>query len=399
MTRRLYYDNAYLTEFDAYVTTCNRCEGGYQVTLDQSAFYPTSGGQPYDLGTLGSARILDVEVDEAGDVLHKVGEPLAVGSLVHGSIQWARRFDHMCQHCADHMIAGVLHRLFHAVTIGLHISADISTIDVSFPDGRTALSEDEISTVEDIINAQIREDLPVHCFFPTEEELSRLPLRKEPTVKTHIRVVGIGHENDIVEMVACGGTHPSTTGQIGLIKIIDTAPARGKMRISFLAGERAYNNYRSTYNNVHAAAALFSTRPEELSRCIKKLQESFADKERRISLLQKELRAVRLPELLALALPVSGDAKLIKAVLPENTENLRELASELVAQENIIVLLANENGDLVFARSKNVSRHMGQLLSDSARKTGGKGGGRPDFAQGKGSAQTLEIAYAELIEK
>ena len=133
------------------------------------------------------------------------------------------------------MIASALWRLLGGVTIGLHISHDVSTIDVAMPEGVTRISPEDIRRVEDDVNARIQRDVPVRCWFPEPEELKALPLRKPPTVSEHVRVVAIGED----EMVACGGTHPSTAGQIGLVKILGVAPARGKMRVSFLAGMRA----------------------------------------------------------------------------------------------------------------------------------------------------------------
>ena len=219
MTERLYYDDAYLTEFDAAVECCREGESGWLVRLDRSAFYPTSGGQPYDTGTLNGARVTDVRV--------------------HGTIDWPRRFDHMQQHAADHMIAGRLWSRFGGVTIGLHESDEVSTIDVQMPDGRTHLTDEEIRAVERDVNERIQRDVPIRCWFPSAEELKILPLRKKPTVSEHVRVVAIGDD----EMVACGGTHPSTAGQIGLVKIVSVAPARGKMRVGFVAGMRALNDY------------------------------------------------------------------------------------------------------------------------------------------------------------
>jgi len=209
MTERLYYDNAYLTEFDGTVLECRENGANWDVLLDRSAFYPTSGGQPYDTGVLGGAKVLDVNVD-GGDVWHTVDAPLTVGQTVHGCIDWARRFDHMQQHAGDHMIAGALHRLMQGVTIGLHISEAVSTIDVAMPEGVTRISDEDVRRIEADVNDHIQRDVPIRCWFPDEAELAALPLRKKPTVDEHVRIVAIGDD----EMVACGGTHPATAGQL-----------------------------------------------------------------------------------------------------------------------------------------------------------------------------------------
>ena len=200
MTHRLYYDQTYLRAFDAQVLEVRREEARALIRLDQSAFYPTSGGQPYDTGTLGGEAIRDVFVDEAGEVWHAVRPetPLRAGDSVHGEIDWARRFDHMQQHGGEHLLAGMVYRQLCGTTIGLHLGAEDSTIDVTLPDGRTHLTDSELAALEDEVNLHIQEDLPIRCWFPSPEELARLPLRKAPTVTEHVRVVAMGE----VEMVA-----------------------------------------------------------------------------------------------------------------------------------------------------------------------------------------------------
>jgi len=164
MTERLYYDNAYLMEFDAQVLDCQPNGDRFDVLLNRSAFYPTSGGQPYDTGALGEARVIDVNVIN-GDVWHTVTAPLAVGETVRGRIDWARRFDHMQQHAGDHMIAGALHRLMGGVTIGLHVSDEISTIDVAMPEGVTRISDEDIRRIELDVNDHIQRDVPIRCWL------------------------------------------------------------------------------------------------------------------------------------------------------------------------------------------------------------------------------------------
>ncbi|MBQ7455112.1 MAG: alanyl-tRNA editing protein, partial [Clostridia bacterium] len=215
-TERLYYDDAYLTEFDARVVSV-RADGW--AALDRSAFYPTSGGQPYDTGVLergaDAFRVTDVSVQDSV-VWHRVGEGLREGDRVHGVIDWARRFEHMQQHAADHMLAGAAWELYGGVTIGLHLGQTDATIDMELPGGRTRLTQEEADTLEALVNARVQRDDPIRCWFPSAEELETLPLRKRPTVSEHVRVVAMGD----YEMVACGGTHPATTGQIGPVKIV-----------------------------------------------------------------------------------------------------------------------------------------------------------------------------------
>lgn len=396
MTLRLYYDDAYLTEFDARVVSCTPMGDGFDVRLDRSAFYPTSGGQPFDTGSIDSARVLDVQVVD-GDVLHLTDRALPVGAQVHGKIDWPRRFDHMQQHAADHMIAGTIWRMLGGVTIGLHESDEVSTIDIAMPGGRTHLTADEIARVESHVNDQIQRDVPIRCWFPSPEELETLPLRKKPTVSEHIRVVAIGDE----EMVACGGTHPSTAGQLGLVKIVSVAPARGKLRLGFIAGGRALRDYALCYSSAHAAAELFSTRVENLESSVRALQERLHEAEGALSALREQALTRSLEEALASA-PVLGGGRVIAQFVDADAQTMRSCASALIERPGVIALLgalSGERATYVFARSKDVSLDMGALLRAAAVPLGGKGGGKPDFAQGGGPAEVLECAKKLLMEK
>ena len=396
MTERLYYDDAYLTAFDATVEACMPSEGGYLVRLDRSAFYPTSGGQPFDTGTLNCARVTDVNVDDAGEVWHTVDVPLDVGVTVHGEIDWPRRFDHMQQHAGDHMIASALWRLLGGVTIGLHISHDASTIDVAMPEGVTRISPEDIRRVEDDVNARVQRDVPVRCWFPEPEELQSLPLRKPPTVAEHVRIVAIGED----EMVACGGTHPATAGQLGLVKILGVAPARGKMRVSFLAGRRALEDYRLRYDAAAETSNLLSTGVEQMAAHVAALQAELRQAHAELSHLRRNVLVDELEGLLETAPRLPDGTAVVTRVIEGDAQLMKDAASQLIRRPGVAVLLAGTAGDgtaaLVFARSQDVDLHMGRLLGAAAKPLGGKGGGRPDFAQGGGSTEIVDAALALL---
>ncbi len=396
MTERLYYDNAYLTEFDAQVLECRANGTAYDVLLDRSAFYPTSGGQPYDTGTIGSAHVLDVNVTD-GEVWHTVDAPLAAGETVHGCIDWERRFDHMQQHAGDHMIAGALHRLMGGVTIGLHISSDVSSIDVAMPEGVTRISEADVRRIEWDVNEHIQRNVPIRCWFPPEEELQNLPLRKKPTVSEHVRIVAIGDD----EMVACGGTHPSTTGQIGLVKIVSVAPARGKMRVTFLAGRRALADYFLCRDAVRTAAEMLSSSTENLPASVAAMQEKLHAAEYELLRFKKEQLLSQAQRMTEEAQILPDGSRLIAGLVDADAALLKELASRLIEQPGVIALLGAGSGEqvtYVFGRSADVDANMGTLLRESARPLGGKGGGRPDFAQGGGCEAILEAACRMLRE-
>ena len=398
MTERLYYDDAYLTEFDATVLECAARDGAYHTRLDRSAFYPTSGGQPFDTGTLNGVAVEDVYVGADGDVWHVTRTPLDAGERAHGAIDWPRRFDHMQQHAGDHMIASALWRLLGGVTIGLHISHDVSTIDVAMPEGVTRVSHGDIRRVEDDVNERVQRDVPVRCWFPDADELRRLPLRKPPTVSEHVRVVAIGTD----EMVACGGTHPATAGQLGLVKILGVAPARGKMRVSFVAGMRALDDYRNMYDRAHEAANLLSTSTENLAAHVAALQESLHRAEMELGRLRRDAVMGELEAALVDAPKLPCGAALVARMLDGDAGLIKDAASRMIRRPGVVALLGARLGDdrasFVFACSGDVALHMGRLLADAAKPLGGKGGGRPDFAQGSGPEGMLEAAERLLTD-
>lgn len=385
ITERLYYDNAYLTEFDGEVIEIR--SNGW-AALNRSAFYPTSGGQPYDTGdwTIGERilHVTDVEV-ENGVVWHKLDGPVSVGEKAHGKIDWERRFDHMQQHAGDHMLAGAAWQLFGGVTIGLHLGRENSTIDMTLPDGRTHLTPDEITALEDTVNRRVQQDDPIRCWFPTAEELETLPARKKPTVKEHVRMVAMGD----YEMVPCGGTHPSTTGQIGPIKIISCTPSRGNMRLCFAAGMRATCLFRKAFDAAGDMAALLSadldTAPDALRRERESALIQQKDLKERLALAALHiLRSERQGNLYAGHLPFADHDTLLKA------------ASELTKEQDAIVLLSCPKADarmLVFARGNEVKLDMAALL----RASGARGGGKPDMAQGSSTDQNILKKTIELI--
>lgn len=396
MTDRLYYDQTYLTEFDASVTAVHSQGEKWAVSLDRSAFYPTSGGQPFDTGLLNDARVSDVFVDDAGEVWHIVDAPLSAGDTVHGRIDWARRFDHMQQHAGEHMIAGALWRQFRGSTIGLHLGADCSTIDATMPGGETHLTDAQIRALEDDVNGQIQRDVPIRCWFPSAGELKELPLRKPPTVHEHIRVVAIGD----CEMVACGGTHPSSAGQIALVKIIGAHPSKGKLRLSFLCGNRAVMDYRARYDVCERAAGLLSAQIGQIPDGVDRLTKQIASLERELDSLRRKGAMTHLKALADQAVTENG-YKLIAARLdPLPMDALRRLVSELIERERCVVLLSapKDGGDtLLFARSASLDADMSALLRQTVAEIGGKGGGRSDFAQGSSPCENAVQRAAAIL--
>lgn len=396
MTHRLYYDDTYLTEFDAQVLECREIDGGYETLLDCSAFYPTSGGQPYDTGTLCGARVTDVYADDYGEVWHVVDAPLNRGERVHGVIDWARRFDHMQQHAGEHMLANAAYRLLGGGTIGLHLGSEISTIDMTLPYGRTHIAADELRALEDDVNARIQRDVPIRQWFPESAELAGLPLRKPPTVNEHVRVVQIGD----VEFCACGGTHPSSAGQIGLVKIVGAHPSRGKLRLAFVCGRRAYELLRRDYELLHETGDMLSASVEDVPVLVRGLSEDVKRLARELSQARRDMLIADAERIYAEADVNSAGVRVIAQIVSADVNAARELATHLIEMGRAVAVIGADMGAnvaYVVCRSADVDCGCGAALSAAAKKSGGKGGGRPDFAQGGGPESMLEAIKKECI--
>ena len=239
MTERLYYSDSYLTEFDAIVTRVATHDGRPAVVLDRTAFYPTSVGQPFDTGRLGTARVVDVVDTEDGEILHVLEGELELSSvvvggreisIVHGTIDWARRFEHMQQHTGQHVLSAAFERVASARTESFHLGSSSSTIDLN-----RMLSAADIERAEDEANRVIWEDLAVGVRFATAEEAAALPLRKESMRTGTLRLI----EVPTFDLSSCGGTHVARTGAIGSVVVASSERFRGGTRVEFLCGVRA----------------------------------------------------------------------------------------------------------------------------------------------------------------
>ena len=392
MTERLYYEDPYLWQFDAAVTGTRPGKGAgtWEITLDRSAFYPTSGGQPFDTGRLTwngcIADVTNVEADPDGEVVHTVNREIPAGTRVRGFIDGHRRTDHMEQHGGEHMLAGAIWEKLGGTTIGLHLGKEDSTIDVSMPDGRTRLTEEEILLLEDTVNTRIRQDAPIRCWFPTEEEMKTLPLRKAPPVTEHIRIVAMGD----FEMVACGGTHPSSTGRIGMVKILSALPSKGKVRVTFVCGERALRLFQQYKRSADKAGNALSCPTEKLATAAGELKARLADAERRLNRFETEklLGLIRenengedLPGItLSVTVTAQGDARPVA-----------EAVSAYISESGKALLLC-VGERLTFARSADVDIDMNELIRRVAR-----GGGRPDMASGAGIPECAGVARKILM--
>lgn len=396
-TEKIYFTDSSILEFVATVVAVDPTEQGYKVALDRTAFYPTGGGQPNDTGTLGDARVLDVMEDDEGVIFHvlKNVATISAGQTVRGLIDRSRRLDHMQQHSGQHILSQAFVKACGAETRSFHLGAQTSSIDVELQ----SPTDDHMRAAEDIANAVIFDDRPMRVHLVNEEEASRLPLRKESAIRGNIRLI----EVEDFDWSPCGGTHAMRTGQIGLIAIKGYERVRKMARVEFVCGLRALADYRLANRAAVTVARHFSAErdssPELVARAI---QENKALKRRVHDLLELAMTA-EASQMLARATP-RGEFKIVTATFDGRApEEVRVLASKLVQSEPAVALLGTRDAGaarLVFARSSSLGQNMGELLSEACQLLGGRGGGRPDLAQGGGPAvERLDEAIGIAAEK
>ena len=392
MTERLYYSDSYLTEFDATITRVATHEGRPAVVLDRTAFYPTSGGQPFDTGRLGAAPVVDVVDADGGEILHVIDGELEPGA-VHGRIDWARRFEHMQQHTGQHVLSAAFDRAADARTESFHLGSSSSTIDLN----RT-LSPADIDRAEDEANRVIWEDLPVGVRFASAEEASSLPLRKESIRTGTLRLVEVPG----FDLSACGGTHVARTGAIGAVVVASSERFRGGTRVEFLCGVRATRAYRTLRDTVAASVRLVSVLPAELPAGIERLQAETKDNKRTLKDLHSRLAIFEGASLADRAEAFGGLRAVIAAVDGWDQNGVRALAAAIITRAGHVAALfsASTPSAAVIARAPDVTIDCGLILKELIERFGGKGGGRPDLAQGgglQGNPDEMVAATKEMI--
>ena len=394
MTDRLYYTDPYLRAFDATIARVDRRDDRLVVTLDRTAFYPASGGQPSDTGCLGPLRVVDVIDQDDGSISHVV-EPGPLnpepGGRVRGEIDWARRFDHMQQHSGQHVLSAAFDRLFGVRTLSFHLGGSVSTIDLA-----REMSPAEVAAAEAEANRIVWEDRPVAIRFADAEEAARLPLRKEPARGGMLRLI----EVDGFDLSACGGTHVARTGGIGVIAVASWERFKGGQRIAFLCGGRALAGYGTLRDAMTASVRLLSVLPEELPAAIERLQNDAKEQKRSMVVLQQDLARYHADELATdaeeIRLRSEMTCRLVARAIDADANALKGLASAIVARPGYLVVFVSTSAPVlvVIARSSDVQLSAQQLLAELIARFGGRGGGRPEMAQGGGLSASADAIIA-----
>jgi len=372
VTTRLYHDDSFLKTFRATVVAHAALRERASVVLDATAFYPEAGGQMADAGVLAGAPVRDVQVDDAGVVHHVLdGDAPAIGDAVEGVIDWPRRRVHMSLHTGQHMLSAALLEVGGAATVSARLGESGCTIDLD----RAGLTERQLADAEELVNAVIDDDAPIRAWFPEPGELAALKLRREPKVDDHVRVIAIGD----FDLSPCGGTHCARTGQVGPVRVLGVERYKGGTRVTFAAGRRAREVLGAHSTVLGELARSFTCGPTDVPTAIDKLRRDLADGKEQLRATQR-----RWAEALAAGLLV-GEGKVVAAIPGGDVEVLRAVASKLIAAGRDAVLAApNADGTAVMiARAPGSTLDCGALLKAIALACGGRGGGRPDHAEGK----------------
>ncbi len=372
-TERLYFADAYLTQFSAQVIARKQRADRLAVALDQSAFYPEGGGQPADAGTLSGVAVLDVQA-EGELVWHTLAGPLEA-DLVQGQIDWARRFDHMQQHHGQHLLSAAFEQLYGLKTVSFHLGAAVATIDIA----AQALAPEQLAAIEELTNQVIWEDRPVLTRFVMPEELARLPLRKPPQVQGRVRVVSVPD----FDHSACGGTHPRATGGVGLAHIRRCERRGEVMRVEFVCGGRAARDLRWKNAALGSLAGALSVGADEVEAAVARVREAEERARKRLELASEQLIAFEAQELMARAELVGIFQVVRRAFADRPLDEVRALARAVAARGGVALLgLRAEKTQLIFACGPGAPADCGALLRQTLAGFGGRGGGQPTQAQG-----------------
>lgn len=375
-TERLYNDDSYLKEFDAKIIEVVPYEDKYGIVLDRTAFYPLGGGQPCDIGYLNDADVLEV-IEKDGDILHIVNKKLLPGT-VRGVINWQRRFDLMQQHTGQHILSECFEKLMSGSTDSFHLGKDIVSIEINID----SFSESDAVHIENMANEVVYSNLPVTAKVVSEEELRRLPLRKQPKVNENIRIVEIGG----FDFNPCGGTHVRATGEIGIIKIKNWEKCKGGIKFTFVCGNRALKDYRLQNSIIRAVGEKLSVRDVDIPDAFDRLQNDLKSTQKQLSAAAQELIKYEAENIIK-EIPAVGGIRLVSRIYNGRSINdVKLLAQHLTQAPGTIVLLAcrNENAQVIFTRSEDLDIDMNNLIKSVFPIIEGKGGGNTRTAQGGG---------------
>ena len=384
MTEKLFYQDGYVKEFDATVLSCEQTEKGYLVVLDRTGFFPEGGGQYADPGWLGEAEVLDVQEKE-GTIYHTVMAPLEAGTSVHGKIDWDIRFERMQQHTGEHIISGIVHGRFGYENVGFHLADDYCTMDFNGP-----ITKEELKEIELEANKAVFRNLEIGITYPSKEELKTMEYRSKIEIEGKVRIVTVpGYD-----VCACCAPHLRSTGEIGLIKLVNMANYKGGERITMLCGFRALADYEIKEKNTKAISALLSAKEYEVADAVAHLKDELGAMKGKTVSLQQKLLAYRAEEI-----PVDKDMTVIfDADLEGNAP--RELMNRMLekgAKACAVFAGTEEAGYRYVIGSK--SEDVRPLCKKINEAFQGRGGGKAEMVQGSlhGAEEKIRAEIADVF--
>ena len=365
-TKKLYYSDSNLCTFSATVLSCEPTDKGYQVVLDQTAFFPTGGGQACDVGMLGGAAVLDVQ-EKGEQVLHLCGSPLSVGQTVTGKLNWLRRLDQMQQHSGEHIVSGLICKHFGLHNVGFHVGAELVTIDFDGP-----VTYEQLQEIEQEANRAIWQNLPIRCWYPDPEELETLPYRSKKALPWPVRIVDVPG----FDLCACCGVHVAYTGQIGLIKLLSCAKFHQGVRIEMVCGARALKLLDRVYEQNRQVSHAFSAKLLETGEAARRINDQLSAEKFRASTLER-----RVFENIAAGYARRGNTVHFEPGLSSGA--LRELAEKICQSCGGVTAAfsGDEEAGYSFCLAGDAAA-VKELGSALTRELCGKGGGKPGFFQG-----------------
>ncbi|HEV8449687.1 MAG TPA: DHHA1 domain-containing protein [Gemmatimonadaceae bacterium] len=389
MTVRHYYTDAYRAEFTAAVV--ERSDDGIRVYLDETAFYPTSGGQPHDIGTLGGVAVVDV-VDEADRVAHVLSAPIGASEpRLVGRIDWVRRYDHMQQHTGQHLLSAVFEDLFGAKTVSVHFGPESSTLDLEIE----SLTREQLVAAETRANELVGEARPVAVTF--EEAATAQGLRKASERTGMLRVVSI----EGVDRSACGGTHVRSTAEIGTVLVRSSEKIRKATRVEFVCGRRALRRARRDLDALSAIASSLSASLDDSPAVVATQSERLRDAENARKKMDRELSGYRVRERYDATTPGADGVRTIVVRDATSIDDLRAFAQAAFALPRVVVVGALMSpASVLLASSEDSGVDAGRILKEKLAAVGGRGGGSPRLAQGSvPDASAVESVVSSLVNR
>lgn len=374
-TEKLYYEDPFMSKFTATVLSCEEANGAFKVALDRTAFYPEGGGQPADHGTLGSAAVTDVH-EKDGVVFHTCDKAVETGQTVTGSIDWARRFDHMQQHSGEHIISGILCAGYHCDNVGFHLGADVVTIDYN-----ADISWEQALEAERKANEAIWADRAVEIAYPSPAELAALDYRSKKELTGKVRIVTFPE----ADCCACCGTHVLRAGQVGLVKVLSCQKFREGVRIEIVCGGRALRYLGAVYDQAKATGQRLSVKPADTYAAVERLEAELSAAKARIASLEETAFA-------AIAKEQAGRGDVVLFQPAMKGDSVRRLADAVAHQcGGLSAVFAGEDGQFAYALIRADGGDISALVRELNKALRGRGGGRNGFAQGSVQAAQAEI--------